>query len=376
MHTNSTQTLSKVIVFTLDNISLWSGRRRLKREDLKLMSDDELPPEALASLGSKKIIDPEDINDFTALKKEAHRTCARIGVRFLGGYAVPEDKAPDLGVALDEIGARFLAKKAHLLANYDDRLADWVKSHPEWAGMLSEAALERSDVDRKLNYGWSSFKVVAADDDDASTTGLNNGLNTEVKGLAGQLYREVAQAATQVMETSLVGRDKVTQKILSPIRTIRGKLEGLSFLDNRVNPLIDTIDNVLSLLPKAGHIDGLGLSAIHGLVFILSSEERMTQHGQMVIDGADIDDAIKFSVPSLAKEMEAQAQANEQAQQQNVSTGPVTLPHVQAPASDFSLDALLGSPAAKPASTGSRQSQFDGLSVTQTVVAPRTIDFP
>jgi len=293
-------TLGNVLVFTLDAITLWSGRRHLKREDLKVVSDDELPPGTLASLGSKKIIDPEEISDFESLKKEAHRECGKIGVRFLGGYAVPVDEAKDLGAKLDGIGAKFAAKKAQFLADYDTKVSDWVKKHPEWSAMLRQAALNKADVDVKLQFGYSAFKVAATHDDAANP--LTQGLAAEVGGLAGQLYQEIAQAAGEVMEKSLLGRDRVTQKILSPIRSIRKKLFGLSFLDKRVKPLIDTIDHIVTGLPPAGHIDGIGLTAIHGLIFILSSVDRMQAHGDLILNGKTVQEATEESIPALVPE--------------------------------------------------------------------------
>lgn len=297
MQTQET-TLAKVICFDLSAISLWSGRRKLRRTDLKLQDEAEVPPDAIASLGSKKIIDPEQIADFEAMKKEAHRECAKIGIRFLSGYAVPESRAEDLAVTLEDIAKRFADKKADFLADYETTIADWIAQHPDWSSMLNEAALTRADVEAKLYFGWRAFRVVAADEETDSAA-LNQGLQSELTGLAGQLYREVAQAAAQVQEKSLLGRERVSQKILSPIRTIRGKLHGLSFLDQRVTPLIDTIDHVMSQLPKAGWIDGLGLSALHGLIFILSSEERMASHGQAIIDGKDVVEAFDESTPGI-----------------------------------------------------------------------------
>lgn len=351
-------TLAKVICFDLGAITLWSGRRKLRRADLKLQDEAEIPPEAIASLGSKKIIDPDEIADFEAMKKEAHRECAKIGIRFLSGYAVPEDSADALASTLEDIGKRFSDQKTSFLADYERTIADWIAQHPEWSSMLNEAALTRTDVEAKLNFGWRAFRVVAADDNTDSAA-LNKGLSSELTGLAGQLYREVAQAAGQVQEKSLMGRDRVSQKILSPIRTIRGKLHGLSFLDNRVGPLIDTIDHVMSQLPKAGWIDGLGLSALHGLVFILSDEARMTSHGQAIIDGKNVAEAFDDSTPggdeSDKDDALADLLADEMTQPQDVVQSPApSLGDLFAPRGEQSQPTNLNSvlvppPAVKPA---------------------------
>lgn len=344
-------TLGNVIVFSLDAISLWSGRRRLKREDIRA-TDAEIPPKDVASLGSKKIIDPEEISDFEALKKEAHRECAKVGVRFLGGYAVPESEASTLATALDDIATRFAKRKADFLSDYDTKVNDWVKAHPGWSSMLQEAALNRLDVDGRLQYGYSAFRVSTAAGEDANDP-LAKGLNSEIGGLASQLYSEIAQAAGVVMEKSLLGRDRVTQKILSPVRTIRKKLFGLSFLDRRVIPLIDTIDHILEKLPPAGHIDGMELTALHGLIFILSDVTRMQEHGDLILNGKSVQEATEESIPALAEPEEAEEEVAADTTQ-------------AAPAPDTVLDDLFGpqptiQPEATPVATASVMGVVPGM---------------
>lgn len=320
--------LSKVVCIHLD-FNLWSARRKLDRNDLKII-DGEVPPDDLASLGSKKICNPEDIADFMNLKKEAERKCAKVGVKFLGGFAVPEDKAADLGAELDAIVAKFYAVKSTFLSKYDNLIKDWVKKHPGWESIISNAALDRNTVDGKIHARWQAFKILEADQTDVTATTLNKGLATAASGLAGQMYAEIAKAAEDLASISLNGRDRVTQKILSPIRTIRDKLEGLAFLDRRVQPLVDTIEHVLDQLPQAGHIDGLALVALQGLVFILSDEGRMQAHGEKVLAGKDVDEAFTLSAPMVAKAV-AVVDDDVPVVQQNIMDVPVVVPQVPMP---------------------------------------------
>ena len=313
--------LQKVICVVMD-VHLWSGRAKLREQDLRII-EGTLPPSDLASLGSKKIFDPGDISTFEALKKEAERECAKVGIRFLGGYAVPEDKASDLALVLDDIGQRFADAKTSLLAEYDDKLRDWVTAHPGWESVISAASLDRDEVDAKLSYGWQAFKIVEASPNPDVDSPLNKGLATTAKGLAGQLYSEIAQAAGAVMDKSLLGRDRTTQKILSPVRTIKGKMLGLSFIDHRVKPLVETIDHVLSLLPDAGHIEGAALVALHGLIFILSDEKRMVQHAEMILDGKPVEESFLVSVPQAAKvEIMPEPEPEPEQQQETETTSP------------------------------------------------------
>ena len=110
----SIQTLDKLLICHID-CSIWSGRKKLRPEDFRLANGSQLPPKDVASLGSKKICDPEALANFERLKKEAQRLCEQVGVRFLGGYAVPEDRIDQIVPELDRIGQEFAQCKHCLL---------------------------------------------------------------------------------------------------------------------------------------------------------------------------------------------------------------------------------------------------------------------
>ena len=84
----SIQTLDKLLICHID-CSIWSGRKKLRPEDFRLANGSQLPPKDVASLGSKKICDPEALANFERLKKEAQRLCEQVGVRFLGAARCP-----------------------------------------------------------------------------------------------------------------------------------------------------------------------------------------------------------------------------------------------------------------------------------------------
>ena len=110
------ETLSKLLLVGLD-VNIWSGRKKLRIEDLGPGVD--LPPAELASLGSKRIMDPEQIKRFDNLKRRAHRLLESEGVRFLGGYGIPNDAAPAIAKELDDIQREFNVEIKSFLDNYD-----------------------------------------------------------------------------------------------------------------------------------------------------------------------------------------------------------------------------------------------------------------
>ena len=75
--------LDNLLALNLD-ISLWSARKKMTVEDF---GGAELPPEDLASLGSKRIADPSSLKIFSTLKARAFSFLDRHGVRFMSGWA-------------------------------------------------------------------------------------------------------------------------------------------------------------------------------------------------------------------------------------------------------------------------------------------------
>lgn len=258
------QILSQVVIIIL-NVNLWSGRKKLCPEDLAAngIEVDKLPPQALASLGTKRIISPDALNPFSKLKREAERICLAKGVRFLGGYAIPKDLVDSLIEELKDIKNRFAAEKAAFLSKYDEEVDKWIwENPPEWASVIRAAVESSAVIAGRTSF---NFAPVAVDSPDGMEE--NEGLKEEACGLVGQLYHEVRVVAKQAFETTFVGRREVNRKALRPIASIKVKLQGLAFLDpDTIAETISTIDEIIGKIPKTGPIAGSNLDMIAGLV--------------------------------------------------------------------------------------------------------------
>lgn len=300
------QVLEQIVCFSLEDISLWGARKKLRSEDLKLTTGDALPPKDLASLGSKKIFNPKALAKFEALKRRAHVACGRVGVRFMGGYAVPSKAADQLATELDAIGVEFEKEKTDFLANYTSELETWIAAHPGWEEVIRAATVPVTEVKDRIRYGWMPAKV-SAPDENLPTSRLHQKMVKEAGGLAGRLFSEISEMAKAVVEDSLLGKTRVNRRVLSPVRRMRGKLDGLAILDKRVRPLIKAIDETVAQMPGDAPIEGVSLTALHGLMLMLSDPERMKQYGQAILDGST-------DGPSLGIRL---------APQQSVSTAPV-----------------------------------------------------
>lgn len=281
--------LNCLMAINLD-VNIWTARRKLTPADF---GGANLPPEELASLGSKRICDPEELKIFGTLKARAVNLLDRHGVRFLGGWGIPEEKAPALVEELDRIRAEFLAARDTFLTRYDDAVRDWIARHGEWERIIADSTVSADYVRSRMGFRWQVYRIVPPTPGDVEP--VAQGLAEEVRGLGRTLFDEVAKAATEAWHKCYAGRSEVTHKALSPLRTIHQKLAGLSFVEPRVAPVADLIGTAFANLPKRGRIQGASLLMLQGLVALLRDPSALMEHGQRIIEGhrpADLLDAL------------------------------------------------------------------------------------
>ncbi|MBA9846700.1 DUF3150 domain-containing protein [Ralstonia pickettii] len=323
---NEIRTIERVLCFSLE-IHIWSGRRKLRTTDIGEI--DELPNSDLASLGSKKVIDSEHLKPFDKLKKRAQKACESRGVRFLGGYAIPYNKAKLVADELEAIAVEYEQARAHLVANYDRFIQEWqnAPNNKEWAHIIKDEAPGKAYVESALGFKWQACKVRSVDDSEEAAEQLSRGLKQAEQGLAGTLFREIAQEAAAFEERTLCfgdankgrhAREYVSQRCKNALEAIREKMEGLAFLDPCVRPIIETIDYSINLLPSKGKIEGIHLTTLWGLTGILKRPDRMRAFGQQCLDSGDVAATFGFAVG-----------ANESAVDDETELAPVQVP--QAP---------------------------------------------
>ncbi len=259
--------LQKLICFSLD-VHIWSGRKKLTPADLNL-DGEEIPPEELASLGAKKICHQILLSRFQALRRRAERICESAGVRFLGGFAIPEDKAEEVAKELEAVMADFEAEKQEFLKSYAENMQAWLRNLPDrWRTMVEQSVESPDHIATRLSFGFQTFQV-------SGVEGLNSGLERATSGLGDQLFREISQASRLVWSQSFQSRTKVSQKALRPIRSILEKAKGLVFIQPSLGLLIVSIEQELDSLPKAGYMEGRDFHILVGILNTLSSLDNI-----------------------------------------------------------------------------------------------------
>lgn len=280
--TTDMQVLDSLLALNLD-ISLWSARKKLQAEDF---GGATLPPEDLASLGSKKIADPESLRIFSTLKSRAFNFLDRHGVRFMGGWAIPEAKADVIVRELMSIRDLFLEEKERFLSGYDESIRAWVEKHDAWGDIIRNSTVSSDYVRSRIDFRWQLYKVAPVMQHADNAVVLEAGLAEEVTNLGNTLFAEISKEASDIWKRVYAGKMEVTHKALSPLRTLHSKLVGLAFVEPHVMPAADIIKAALDRMPtKKGCIAGADLLLLQGVVSMLRDPDTLFEHAHKILAG-------------------------------------------------------------------------------------------
>jgi len=251
--------LGKVVVFMLD-IRTYTGRKQLsaqERAELGIEGDDVL------TVGHKKIVDPKAVAVFGTLKKRAERILSQYGVHFLGGYAVPEDKAQQIANELTSIKQEYETEKKYFLDKFEDNIEDWALAHPKWRSMIKGGRHDPDYLRRALGFKYYSVSVQSAE-------GVDSNMDSAGSELGGRLFTELAKDAQEIYEKSLKGRSVITRKTLRPFYRLQEKVEGLQFVHPDACKVADYMASIMDQLPKEGPLGETETATLAGMTLILA----------------------------------------------------------------------------------------------------------
>lgn len=268
-------TLSKVVCVQV-HIETWQARAKLRSSDLRNVKPGDLPPETLATLGSKQLCDREAITWQTRIKKRVERRLTEIGTRFMGGWAIPHDRVEEARVMLDEQKQQFEKHLADLLANLNSLNRKWLEENKEYADILRNDLKTEEYVRQRVQYRYHLFQVIPVGHEGE----YEDSLEKEAESIGDCVLQDVTRMANDYWEKTLAGRDAVSQRALRPLWRLLDKLDGMSIVDLRIGPIADHLREALCKLPDQGKITGNDLNVLHGIALRLSSPEKVLSHSR------------------------------------------------------------------------------------------------
>ncbi|WP_166256048.1 DUF3150 domain-containing protein [Marinobacter salicampi] len=282
--TTEIKDLEKLVLVNLD-IDIWSGQAKLQASDLKRISVEDLPPESLASLGSKRLCSKEHLRVFSTLKTRAVRAVLDFGEPFLGGYAYPASRIRDLESQLAGIELEYQAEKTKFLNIYDRAVGDWISENPDYADAIRAGALSREEVSERLNFGFQIINVSPTQSTDAQDR-----LKKSVRGVGDALVDEIVKKANEFFEKRLVGNEQVSTQTQTTLRNMRDKVSGMAFLNGNLVIMEQLLNEMLKGYEShrgSKHVTGEDYNRILAATLILSDRNKLERcaSGDLSLEG-------------------------------------------------------------------------------------------
>jgi hypothetical protein len=261
-------------------VSSYTGSKKLKPEDIGL-TDKDLPPADLATLGAMHTCDPKSLQPFESARNAQANACLEFGTRAFGGFAVPRNRAIEVAKKLDEIKLQFYAYKDTFLRKFVVAREDWITApaFAKWTDKIRDRLHSVEYLDRQIQCAWECYTLAPTTDLPVGD-GVDLGLGTIAAATAvgDSALTEVATICKAVIRESFLDdkglpKNEVTQKILRPLRRARDKLDGLSFADPRLIGVVKYFDSVTGSLPLEGKMSGAVLNSLFSLVSSMSDPE-------------------------------------------------------------------------------------------------------
>lgn len=224
--------------------------------------------------GSVRYINPDDLKVYAAARQQASRACRNRGVRFLSGWAIPDDSVEPLIAELNPIAQRVEAAKADLISGWDTKLRDWQELQPQvapYAGKFPSAG----HADRQTGARLSVYRIHPA----GVQSEAKDGIQVEVDGLAGRVLHEIAQ---DVQDNWKPGASQASQRIKNLLNRLANKCRTLEFLGGNLGSTASFIEEAIRRMPTEGPIQGADFAVLAGILNILSSPEKMQATSEMI----------------------------------------------------------------------------------------------
>lgn len=279
---NSTTT-ERLILVQL-RISSWSGMKGLQKSELPQAILDQLPPDDLASLGSKRLVDPKMLNPFDKLRRRAHRFCELVGVnRGAACYLVSESALPHLEQSFMSLRGEFDHEADKFVSEFDAHVDAWLSGFGQWKQLLMQQVPNIHTVRSRFNFDWMVFDVQPSAEASQTT---HEKFDRELESARSKLLVEVAEVAGKAVDTFIVGKDYATQRVVNDhLKPLADKLSGLALLSNKAQPLSRQIQDVMAVLPKTGRIEGGDFIKLQSVLMLLSDADRAEKHAEALLRG-------------------------------------------------------------------------------------------
>lgn len=226
-----------------------SGRKKMQASDLGLR-DDQLPPDQVATLGSKTTINPKTLKVFSTLKRRADRLCDVAGVKLSATtYAIPETRLASFCVEMDKIINEYETEIFNFINKYDHEVKEWVAeisaSNALWGNVIQNAINSAELMIGKFCADYDIYKLSTQVETAEEKLRLNKQSLKISNGMKETVYKDITKLLKTFQDTPRIK----AKSVHSAINKILEKVDGLTFVDPRYFEIKNLIQKTIHFLP-------------------------------------------------------------------------------------------------------------------------------
>lgn len=281
----------KNFVFVNIDFSSYSGQVTPDKE----LTNPGLDPEVI-SAGEIKTVPRDALRVFNTLRARARKACLTHGTGFMGGYAIPVNQWDRVRDELSVIMKDFIKEADAFISGYEKAVKDWTELHPESREVIMTYAHSKDWVSGRFHADFSAVFLQPA-------PGMEEALQNQIKGMLFNICNELATDARQAIKSHMHKGSNITRRIISTFNGMIEKIESLSFIDNRLQPISVAIQEYLDgiNLPKTGIFDATQQSRIAMILQIMSTPENLMDLANLLAEEQKkIDSVLQKSQPQMS----------------------------------------------------------------------------
>lgn len=275
-------------------VNTWTAKRKLSEKELGL-KPGQFSAE-VANLGSKTVFDKEKVKRLRNIKNEGEAFLSSVGYNCLGGWAVPRQKLDEIQEKLIELQERYYLTKEDIINSYEvdlDNYAEFAElKMPGFGNVVRQAAYSVDYLENTLHFN-------------------TRYMEDELESPSDGLLEEIAREANNILETMDYSSSRAsgkprqfTRRAFRPLHTIKDKLNGMTFLDSCIRPVVDRLSQFLDSIPERGKLEQEWLFQLVSELTFLSDAENMRRYRSL--QNSEILDDDESEGESAPQEAESQ----------------------------------------------------------------------
>lgn len=277
---NPTKTISIIEKTALVNLRFakTTGRKKLQPSDLGL-TENQLPPEQIATLGAKSTINPEKLKVFDTLKRRADRLCQVNGIKLSAQtYAIPEVKIVKFCESMDKIISDYENEVGIFISHYDQMVTDWIDvisvENPSWGEKIKNAASTSESLKGKFFADYEIYQL----NTDAKTMAQEITLNKQSQristGMSQTVYDELKVVFDLFQQDQIKGVK--AKNVMTALKKVQDRVDSLTFIDANFFEVSKLLKKATAFIPVSGLLTTTDMMNISGALHVINTPDLLT----------------------------------------------------------------------------------------------------